>query len=81
MNTKLTLRLDEEVIGRIKKYAGKEQLSLSKFTEKIFRQILDSSEDNTQHLTPIVKKYKGILKDDIINDREELTDYLMKKHT
>ena len=81
MNTKLTLRLDEDVISRIKNYAGKEQMSLSKFTEKVFRQILDSSEDSTQHLTPIVKKYKGVLKNKDVDDIDELTEILMKKHS
>lgn len=81
MNTKLTLRLDEDVIIRIKNYAGRQKLSLSKFTELLFRQILDSSEDNTQDLTPIVNKYRGILNNNKINDTEELIDYLTKKHS
>lgn len=81
MNTKLTLRLDEDVIIRIKNYAVKRKLSLSKLTEHIFRQILDSSEDSTQDLSPIVRKYKGILKGEKINETEELTDYLAQKHS
>jgi len=81
MNTKLTLRLDEEVIIRIKNYAVKRKLSLSKFTENIFRQILDSSEENTQDLSPIVRKYKGILKGKKINETDELTEYLAEKHS
>ena len=81
MNTKLTLRLDEDVIVRIKNRAGKEKISLSKFTERIFRQILDSTEDNTQHLTPIVKKYKGIFNNDINDETEELINYLLEKHS
>ena len=81
MNTKLTLRLDEDVIIRIKNYAGRHQQSLSKFTENIFRQILDKSEDNMQNISPIVKKYKGIINNKNIDDTEELINYLTKKHS
>ena len=31
-------------------------------------------------LTPIVKKYSGIILHHHINDIDELTDYLVKKH-
>ena len=81
MNTKLTLRLDEDVIIRIKNYALKRHISLSKFTENMFRHILDASDDNTQYLTPIVSKYKGIVKDHTIKETDELTDYLTEKHS
>ena len=72
MNTKLTLRLDEDIIIRIKNYAIKHQLSVSKLTEKLFRRILDSTEDYPQDFTPIVKKYKGIVRDKEINEDEYL---------
>ena len=81
MNTKLTLRLDEDIIIRIKNYATRHQVSLSKFTENIFRQILDSTDNDAHTLTPIVKKYRGILKDNKINETEELTDRLIQKHS
>jgi hypothetical protein len=81
MNTKLTLRLDEDIIIRIKNFAGRQQLSLSKFTENLFRQILDNSEDNMQNLSPIVKKYKGIIKKINTDDSEDLIEYLTEKHS
>ena len=81
MNTKLTLRLNNDVISRMKNYASNRHLSLSKFTETIFRQILDSSKDEKQNLTPIVKKYKGIIKTDIKDEREDVLDYLIKKNS
>ncbi len=46
MNTKLTLRLDEDVINRIKNYTNKHRVSLSKFTESLFIQILSNSDDS-----------------------------------
>ncbi len=81
MNTKLTLRLNEDVISRIKIYASNQQQSLSKFTETLFRQILDSSINEKHGLTPIVKKYKGIIKTDIEDERDDLLEYMMEKHS
>jgi predicted RNA-binding protein Jag len=80
MNTKLTLRLDEDVIIRIKNYANKERKSLSKLTEKLFRQVLESSESNVENLSPIVKKYRGIISDNPKEDTDIITDYLKNKH-
>lgn len=81
MNTKLTLRLDEHIISRIKNYANKHQVSLSKFTESIFKQILENSEETSSDLTPIVKKYKGLLRNHNIDDIDELTNILTRKHS
>ena len=81
MNTKLTLRLDEDVIIGIKNYAVKNQLSVSKLTEKLFRKVLDSTKDYTQDLTPIVQKYKGIVTNKKINEDEYLIEFLTEKHS
>ncbi|MFA7146686.1 MAG: DUF6364 family protein, partial [Candidatus Riflebacteria bacterium] len=40
MDTKLTLRLDKEVIERIKIYASKRQKSLSALTEELYKSLL-----------------------------------------
>jgi hypothetical protein len=81
MNKKLTLRLDEDIIIRIKNYAVKHQFSVSKLTENIFRKILDSTEDYSQDLTPIVKKYKGIVRDKELKEDEYLIESLKEKHS
>ncbi|MFO7889114.1 MAG: DUF6364 family protein [bacterium] len=81
MNKKLTLRLNEEVISRMKNYTNKHHISLSKFTESIFKQILETSEENSQDLTPIVQKYKGVLRNNKIDEIDDLTNFLTKKHT
>ena len=80
MNTKLTLRLDEDVIVRIKNYANKERQSVSKITEKLFRQVLDSSDSNVDNLSPIVKKYRGIISENSMEDTDIIAEYLTKKH-
>ena len=80
MQTKLTLRLEEDIINKIKMHAAKQDQSLSKFTETLFRKILNVDKIDTEKLTPIVKKYKGILKNKIKDDREEIADYLIDRH-
>ena len=80
MQTKLTLRLEKETINQIKIYAAKRHQSLSKFTESIFRKILNTEKINRKKLTPIVRKYKGILKNKINDDRDEIVDYLIDRH-
>jgi muconolactone delta-isomerase len=39
MDTKLTLHFDREVIEKAKKYAASQQMSLSRLTEYLYRQI------------------------------------------
>lgn len=80
MDTKLTLRLDEDVIVRIKNYANKERQSVSKLTEKLFRQILETSEGNHENLSPIVKKYRGIISDNSRESVDIIAEYLANKH-
>lgn len=80
MQTKLTLRLEEDIINQIKIYAAKQDQSLSKFTESLFRKILNTDKIDIEKLTPIVKKYKGILKNKIKDDRDEIVDYLIDRH-
>ena len=80
MNTKLTLRLDDNIINRIKLFSAKKNLSLSKFTENLFKKILDTQNSEYYELSPITKKYKGILKNIIIDEKADITEYLIKKH-
>ena len=60
MNTKLTLRLDKEVIERAKDYANSKNLSLSAMVENYFR-FLSENKNPQIEITPIVKELSGIL--------------------
>ena len=80
MNTKLTLRMDEDIITRIKNYASNRHLSLSKLTENLFKEKLESDDKRLKELSPIVRKYRGILKGKIKNDKQDLIEYLSTKH-
>jgi len=67
LKTKLTLRLDKNVIEKAKKYSLKRGESVSQIVEKFFKTILSEKEE----ITPTVKKLKGLLK----NLRVEEADY------
>jgi len=67
LKTKLTLRLDKNVIEKAKKYSLKRGESVSQIVEKFFKTILSENEE----ITPTVKKLKGLLK----NSQVEEADY------
>ncbi|OMH39838.1 DUF6364 family protein [Desulfurobacterium indicum] len=58
MKTKLTLRLDKEVIENAKRYSLKKGESVSRIVEKFFKTAFVKEEE----ITPTVKKLKGLLK-------------------
>ena len=41
MNTKLTLRMDDNVILKIKNFSKKHNISISKLAESLFKNIID----------------------------------------
>jgi len=67
LKTKLTLRLDKNVIEKAKKYSLKRGESVSRIVEKFFKTILSENEE----ITPTVKKLKGLLR----NSQVEEADY------
>jgi hypothetical protein len=80
MQTKLTLRLEKEIIEEIKIYALKHKKSLSTLTETLYKSTLNTEEEETLDITPIVKKYKGILQGKVIDENEARMRYLKEKH-
>ena len=81
MDTKLTLRLDKEVIDRIKIYASSHNQSVSHLTENLYKMYLItenfSLEENVS--SSIAKKYKGIIKNDLPFEAAK-EKYLFEKH-
>ncbi|MGF7231189.1 DUF6364 family protein [Arachidicoccus sp.] len=55
MNTKLTLTIEQSVIERAKKYAGKRERSLSNLIENYLKALTNGSANNDDDVTPIVK--------------------------
>ena len=83
MDSKLTLKLNEKVIDRAKKYASNKKLSLSRLIENYLDSI--TQEDNEDfEISPFVKSIssgKRIPADvDWKTLREDYTDHLDHKH-
>ncbi|KAB2837143.1 MAG: hypothetical protein F9K45_13180 [Melioribacteraceae bacterium] len=62
MNTKLTLKLNKRVIERAKKYAQKNNKSLSVLVENYFKTISDKESKNEIEISPNVLELSGIIK-------------------
>ena len=80
MNTKLTLRMEKEIIEQIKMYAMEHDKSVSSLTETIYKSILIKENEEDAELTPIAKKYKGIIKNDDVDIDIVKLSYLLEKH-
>ena len=81
METKLTLRLQKEIIERMKIYAMKHGISLSNLTESLYKNILvHDNKKMGQGLTPIATKYKGLLGKEEIDYEELKYELLVEKH-
>lgn len=80
MNSKLTLRMDNFVIERIKQFSDKHKISISKLTETIFKNIVSYENDLEKNLSPITKKYKGIIDGNNFSEEISKYSYLMGKN-
>jgi dsDNA-specific endonuclease/ATPase MutS2 len=80
MDTKLTLKLDEDVIEKAKNYAKSRKTSLSYLIEN-YLQKLTSNKKSKRKITPVVKSLSGVVKlPRNYNVKKEYTDYLIKKY-
>ena len=81
MNSKLTLRLDKDIIEEIKIFALKHKRSISSLTEYLYKKVLINKEGGAAAiLSPIAKKYKGILGTEKIDIEKQKLEYLKEKH-
>lgn len=80
MDTKLTLKLNEEVIEKAKDYAKLKKTSLSSLVENYLQKITTGKKDKKK-ITPLVKSLSGII--DLPKDydhKKDYTDYLTRKY-
>lgn len=82
METKLTLRLNENVINRAKAYAKKHHVSLSKIIESYLDGITSSTKDEKKEdITPLVKSLTGVINlSDEKDDKSIYREFLDKKY-
>jgi hypothetical protein len=83
MESKLTLKLDSDAIGRAKRYISNHSgYSLSKLVENYFNSLTKNQyKSDFNKLPPIVSGLAGIAKKGRVkNAKEEYTGYLMEKY-
>jgi hypothetical protein len=60
MHTKLTLRLNQDLIGRMKVMAGRHHLSLSELVARYFRNLLSAAQPAPES-SPVLAEISGVL--------------------
>ncbi len=79
MNTKLTLRMDKELIESAKNRANRSGKSVSRLVADYFYLLEKSGEQEQVPLTPGVRRLKGSLKDSGL-DESDYKRYLENKY-
>lgn len=79
MQTKLTLRLDEDLIERAKRYAAAEGKSVSQVVAGFFELIGRRAEPATSSDTPVTDSLCGVLPQTVDEDRAAYRAHLMDK--
>jgi hypothetical protein len=79
MATKLTLRIDEELITRAKTYAKRSGKSVSRLVADFFAVLSQSEEEGTYNITPKVKSLHGLLRDATV-DFEDYKKHIEQKY-
>jgi hypothetical protein len=82
MNTKLTLKLQKEVIEQAKIYAREHQVSLSLLVENYFKFLAGKKQQSNSELSPMVKELSGIIDlPENFDLKTEYADYLVEKYS
>ena len=79
MQTKLILRLDDQLIRRAKSYARRSGKSLSELVADLFSRLNTAEESSPRELTPAVRSLAGALSGRQ-STREEFRRHLDEKH-
>ena len=78
MQTKLTLRLDDQLVKQAKTYAEKSGKSVSQLVADYFS-LLNASSSSKSEITPSVRRLKGVLKKSKA-DVQDYQKYLEEKY-
>lgn len=80
MNSKLTLKLDKDIIEKAKMYANQNNISLSKMVEKYFLTLLRENKSESFKPTSLVKELSGIIDLNSDDIRDDYTNHLLDKY-
>ncbi len=81
MDTKLTLKLDQEIIEKAKRYASDKKMSLSRIVEFYLQSLATESDTDDFEISPFVKSIstgKSLTND--LDYKKEYADFLMNKY-
>ena len=79
MDTKLTLKLESEVIEKAKKYAKQNKTSLSRRIENYLKSITGTAPKAVE-ITPLVESLSGVIDLKESDYKKSYTDYLSDKY-
>ena len=81
MDTKLTLKLDKQIIENAKKYASNKQMSLSRIVESYLQSLTSEKNSNDIEISPFVKSIATGVKIPIdVESENEYAEHLLQKH-
>lgn len=81
MDTKLTLKLNQEVIDKAKKYAADKKLSLSRIVEFYLQSLTSENKNDDIEISPFVKSIStGTSIPENLDYKKGYSDYLMGKY-
>lgn len=81
MDTKLTLKLDQEIIEKAKHYASDKKLSLSRLVENYLNSLTSDKPNDDLQISPFVKSLStGISIPADFDYKKDRADYLDQKH-
>ena len=82
METKLTLKLDQNVINSAKKYAANNHKSLSKLVEDFFRNLIQENNPSGKY-PPLIEKLSGVISEKDLDDlskEDEKVRYILRQN-
>jgi len=80
MDSKLTLKLNENIIQQAKQYAKANNISLSRMIEN-YLQALTSTNKTTIKTSPLVESLTGVIDLKEKDLQQDYTDFLTKKYS
>lgn len=79
MQTKLTLRLEDQLIEQAKSYAAKAGKSVSQLVAEYFKLLTSEKTKPAPSSTPITQSLRGLLRESKL-DEKDYKKYLEEKH-
>ena len=79
MQTKLTLRLEDQLIEQAKSYAAQAGKSVSQIVAEYFKLLTSQKVQSNSPATPVTQSLRGLLRESKL-DEKDFKRYLEEKH-